>query len=89
MPNHASPIAREIARRFIGPDRYYSDDHTIGHAQKIDCLERIVDETLKAPEGDLRGSYPVLVYLGTEADRDELISLMLAANPNMRPATKL
>lgn len=89
MSNDASPIAREIARRFIGPDRYYSDGHTVCHAQQIDRLERIVDETLKAPEGELRGSYPVLLYLGSESDRAELIDLMRQINPNLRPATKL
>jgi hypothetical protein len=85
MPD-ASPIAREVARQFLGSDRYYSDDYS--PAGGIPRLEQIVDQVLRCPAGELRGSYPVLLYLSSEADRDELIALLQAANPRLT-ATKL
>lgn len=37
----------------------------------------------KAPTQELAGTFPVVLYLGTSEDRDELISLMREAKPGM------
>lgn len=38
---------------------------------------------VKAPVPELEGSFPIVLYFGTEADRDGFAALVQAAHPNM------
>lgn len=38
---------------------------------------------MKFPTPELEGTYPVVLYFGTEADRDEFIALVREAKPGM------
>ena len=54
------------------------DSHTCG----ADALDE--PETIQVPV--LEGTFPVVLYLGSEDDREELIQVMMQIHPNMRSA---
>lgn len=49
-----------------------------------DLLEFVVSEQGRAADKSLEETLPLVLYFGTEEDREEFVQLVMAAKPGMR-----
>jgi len=68
---------------FAQSTEYYMLD---GDSRPVTELKdlRVVEAIMPVDQPELEGTFPVVMYLGSENDREELIQAVMEVNPNMR-----
>lgn len=62
--------------------QYCKHSHGLGEICTLDPINYVEPEMIDVPV--VEGTFPVVLYLGSEGDREELIQALMEIYPNMK-----